>query len=195
MRRGHTESNNTAALTVSEAECNRCGTHLFVLIRTIVPSCAMLVQRSLLWLKVVFLMWLGWSTVIKLSHAGIAVSVMRSEAAALRWVFSPCRMDSQFIFKFEGNAEPHSSQMTANWTTKKVQNNKDSATQEQAWKEKKKEVIYSWSQTFTSIQGKVTFNHSTDFILRNSTFGKLVRTYVDEEGLALLDGQSKIWKK
>lgn len=106
--------NNRAAVKVSEAESNCCGTHLFVLVRTIAPSCATLVQRSLLWLKVVFLMCLGWSTVIKLSHAGIAVSVMRSEVAALRLVFSPCSMHSQFIFKIEVSAaEAHFSPMTA----------------------------------------------------------------------------------
>lgn len=107
---------------------------------------------------------------------------------------------SQFIFKFEGNAEPHSSQMTANWTTtKKVQNNKDSATQKQAWKEKKKKSFIVEVRRLQAFKVKLlklnSFNYSTDFIVRNSTFGKLVRTHVDDEGLALLDGQSKIWKK
>lgn len=82
------ESQTRAVVKVNETECNCCGTHLFVLIRTIVPSCAMLFQRSLLWLKVVFLMFLGWSPVIKLSHAEIVVSVMRSQVAALRLVIS-----------------------------------------------------------------------------------------------------------
>lgn len=73
----------------------------------------MLVQRSLLWLKDVSLMCLGWSAVIKLSHAGIAVSVMRSEVAALRLVSSPSSIHSQFIFKTAVNAEePHFLQIT-----------------------------------------------------------------------------------
>lgn len=87
MRAGHTEPDNRAAVKVREAECNCCGTHLFVLIRTIVLPCAALVQRSLLWLKVVFLMSAGWSVVIKLSHAGAVVFVLRSDVAAPRLVF------------------------------------------------------------------------------------------------------------
>lgn len=115
MRLGHKDPGNGAAVRVSEPECNCCGTHLFVLISTIVPPCAMLVQQSLMWLKVVFLMCLGWRTVIKSSHAGMAVCVMRSEVAALWLVLSPRSIHSPFIFKIEVSAaEPHFSQMTAN---------------------------------------------------------------------------------
>lgn len=59
VRPGHKEPNNRAAVKVSVAECNCCGIHLFVIIGTIVLSYAMLVLRSLLWLKAVLLMCPG----------------------------------------------------------------------------------------------------------------------------------------
>lgn len=67
-------------------------------------------------------MCLGWSTVIKLSHAGIAVSVMRSDVAPLRLVSSPSSIHSQFIFKTEVNVEKtHFLQITVSWAAERRQ--------------------------------------------------------------------------
>lgn len=80
-------------------------------------------------------MYLGWSTVIKLSHAGIAVSVMRSEVAPLRLVSSPSSIHSQFIFKTEVNAEePHFLQITVSWATEKCQKWQSSSGTDKRWK-------------------------------------------------------------